>query len=130
MGGLFTYQPLKALYVLVVTAFEAARLPLWIALYILPFGRPHKQWTFRQAIGMKVTRQFVKHSAAVEVHTPHDLRPGKEGGRFVTYDKAPAKYYKGLLDDKEVKPAKGGGTWWPKPPTKSEIESGNVDVVM
>jgi hypothetical protein len=130
MGGLITYQPFKALYVLIATAFEAARLPLWIVLYILPFARPHKAWSFRQALSAKVVKQFVKHSAAVEVHTPHDLRPKSEKDRFVTYDVAPASLYKGLLVDKEIKPAKLGGTWWPKPLTAAEAAKPNVDVVL
>lgn len=79
---------------------------------------------------MKIVKQFVKHSAAVEVHTPHDLRPGSEKDRFVTFDKAPASLYKGLLEDKEIKPGKMGGTWCPKPPTAAEIAKGDIDVVM
>lgn len=129
MGGLIAWQPFKALYVLLAVTFELARFPLWIVLYLPAFGRPHKKWSLRQALGMKVTRQFVKHSAAVEVHTPHDLRPGSEKDRFVTYDVAPASTYKGLLVDKEVKPGKMGGTWWPKPITAAEVASGNIDVV-
>jgi acetyl esterase/lipase len=84
----------------------------------------------RQAIAMKVVRQFVKHSSVVEVSTPLDLSPGSEKGRFVTYDPAPASTYKGPLEDKEIKPIKIGGTWSPNPVSTAEIKSGNMDVVL
>jgi hypothetical protein len=129
MGGIITHQPFKALYVLLAVAFEAARMPLWLVLYVPSFMRPHKKWTFMQALMMKITGQFLYHSAAVEVHTPHDLKPGSQKDRFVTFDAAPSSYFKGLLNDPEIKPGKMGGTWYPKVPTAAEISSGKVDVV-
>ena len=82
-----------------------------------------------QAIQMRVVTQFVYHSAAVEVHTPHDLKPGSQKDRFVTFDAAPSSTFKGILVDPEVKPGKMGGTWYPKAPTAAEISSGKIDVI-
>jgi acetyl esterase/lipase len=130
MAAILTYQPVKALYALLAAAFEAARLPFWILLYTPSAGRPNKAWTLRQAIGVKVLKQFVCHMSVVEVSTPHNLKPGSEKERFVTYDPAPADVYKGPLVDNEIKPIKIGGTWTPKPVTSAEIANGNVDVVL
>ncbi|KIV98814.1 uncharacterized protein PV09_09428 [Verruconis gallopava] len=130
MAGLLTYQPFKAIYALLAAAFEAARFPLWILLYISSSGRPHKKWTLRQAIGVRIIRQFVYHSAAVEVVTPYNLKPGSEKERFVTCEPAPGSMYKGPLQDKQIKPLTTGGTWTPKPITPAEIETGNIDVVL
>jgi acetyl esterase/lipase len=130
MAALLTYHPFKAIYSILAAAFEAARFPLWILLYIFSSGRPHKKWTFMQAIRMKIVLQFLKHSSVTEMHPGQSLWPWLERGRFVTYGPAPASFYKGPLVDKEIKPEKIGGTWTPKAPTASEIEKGNVDVVL
>lgn len=129
MSALLTYHPFKALYVLLATSFEAARLPLWVLLYATSFGRPHKGWTFVQAMMMKITSRFLVHATVIEIYTPYNLKPGAEKERYVTYGPAPSDTYNGPCKDKEILPAKIGGTWTPKAPTAAEIAQGSIDVV-
>lgn len=115
--AILTRQPFKTAYALWALWFEAAiRLPLSALLYLLlpSLTRPEPRWTWRQAIGVRLLRAIVQHSAAVEVHVPLSLAPGPEGSRFVVMEPAGDAIYRGPLVDEDgtTKPAKIGGTWY------------------
>lgn len=125
-----TRQPFKTLYALYALWLEAAiRLPLSALLYLLlpSLTRPEPRWTWRQAVGVRLLRAIVQHSAAVEVHVPLSLAPGPEGSRFVVMEPAEDAVYKGPLvdDDETTKPAKIGGTWYAERYTPPPSSNGN-----
>lgn len=50
--------------------------------------------------------------------TPENLRPGKEGDRFVQIQPMKQKHYIGVVaKDKDISPVTIGGTWYPKKPS-------------
>ncbi|KAF2239622.1 alpha/beta-hydrolase [Viridothelium virens] len=117
-----TYQPFKALWVLLAVSTTLIRLPLWTLLYLLPSLRPNPHWTFRQALGTRIVRLFLYQSSLVEVKTPTSLSPGAEKSRFVTIDPSSspryASLFKGILNsDPAIRPAPLGATWYPQPPS-------------
>jgi acetyl esterase/lipase len=127
---IFKYQPLKALYTLLAVLVEALRFPLWVILYLPSSGRPHRSWSHKQAIRVRIVKAFLKHSSAVQVKTPQDLKPGPEKERFVAIEPEHSKYYKGLLEDREIKPEKIGVTWTPKPLGRGEVLNPDLDIVL
>lgn len=114
------YHPLKALYAVIVTIFEAAKFPIWVAFYISASGRPHKSWTLRQAIGMHIVKSFLYHASVIEIYTPLSLRSGWERKRFAVIEPAKTSLYVGPTDDKKIRPQKIGATWYPKPLLQSD----------
>jgi len=58
------------------------------------------------------------------------LNPGAEKDRFVPIEPAHSRYYKGPLEDKEIKPEKIGVTWTPKLMSKGERLNPDLDVVL
>lgn len=122
--ALLTYQPFKALYVLSALTFEVARMPLWLVKYFFSYGRQHPEWTFGQALGVRIFFSFVYHAARVQVATPLPLLPNKEKERFVLIEPAADKLYVGpLRSNADVKPVKIGGTWYPAPLSKDSDKS-------
>lgn len=71
-----------------------------------------------QALGVRILKQFLSYGSAVEMKTPENLKPGKEGARFVTMQPGKQSHYVGVVSkDKDIKPLTIGGTWYPKRPT-------------
>ncbi|KAF4543216.1 Alpha beta hydrolase fold-3 domain containing protein [Lasiodiplodia theobromae] len=129
---LLTRQPFKTLYALWALWFEATiRLPLSALLYLLfpSLTRPEPRWTWRQAIGVRLLRAIVHHSAEIEVHVPLSLAPGAEGSRFVVMEPAEDSIYRGPLvdDDGITRPEKIGGTWYSEPYTKGSSNNDDDD---
>jgi acetyl esterase/lipase len=130
MTSIFTYQPFKALYGTAALGFELARLPLWLIKYFTAYGRQHPEWTFKQALGVRIFFSAVYHLAVLQVKTPLLLTPGKEKERFIVINTAADKYYKGPLAPTEhVKPISIGGSWYPAPLTASSDQS-SITVVL
>ncbi|KAF2788777.1 alpha/beta-hydrolase [Melanomma pulvis-pyrius CBS 109.77] len=117
--GLLARQPVKAVYTLAALTFELARFPLWLAKYLIASGRQHTEYSFRQALGVRVFFSAVYHMAKVEVKTPLPLTPGKEKERFVVIKTAAPSFYKGPLLSADIKPVDIGATWYPAPLTTS-----------
>ncbi|KAF2091677.1 alpha/beta-hydrolase [Saccharata proteae CBS 121410] len=113
--AVFTTQPLKGIYTLFAVALELVRMPMWMAVFLVPRMRPVTQWTYNQAVRHKLLRAIVYHSAVVEVHVPLSMKPGKEGDRFTIIEPAAVSYYQGPLADPTTRPSKIGGTWYPSP---------------
>jgi acetyl esterase/lipase len=124
MADLLTRQPIKGLYVLFALTVELARLPLWLLKYIHPYGRQHPQWTFRQALGVRVFHALLHHLARMRVKTPLRLSPGAEKERFIVIEPPRSELFVGpLKGDANVKPIAIGASWYPAPLTKSSDTS-------
>ena len=154
MASLMKSHPGKAIYTLATILFAAVRFPLWMIYFLPSFTRQSSKWTFRksfprytsfwlekailyistvahtfpgQAIGVRVLRIALGNMSAVEMKTPEDLKPGKEGDRFVTIQPSKKSNYIGNVSkDKEIQPVKIGGTWYPERPSPGAIS----DVIM
>ncbi|KAF1962693.1 alpha/beta-hydrolase [Byssothecium circinans] len=127
---LLAYHPFKALYVLSALAFELTRLPFWTLKYLLPRGRQHPKWSFRQALSMRVFYAFLAHAATVQVKTPLPLTPGREKDRWVIMKLREEwkTLFKGPLlgnGRSEIVPGDVGGTWYTKNKAKSGLRVGD-----
>jgi acetyl esterase/lipase len=125
-GGLFTIQPFKALYTLFAVLYELSKFPLWVLLALPRFTRAHPQWTMKQAIRMRIVKAFLKHTSAVRAAPKLSLEPGLEGDRFVVLPPAGSYAFKGPTEDREIKPGKVGGTWYPAALQRSQAEDADV----
>lgn len=114
-----TYQPFKGLYALTALAFELARLPFFLAKYLHKYGRQRPEWTFRQAIVVRLLCSVFYHLGITQTGTAQPLTPGKEKERWVTMKPANEELYKGPLRcNPDIKPVEIGGTWYPALPTE------------
>jgi hypothetical protein len=69
-------------------------------------------------MGVRILQAVLQNMSAVEMKTPENLKPGKEGNRFVKIQPAEQKHYIGIVSkDKEINPVTIGGTWYPKRPS-------------
>lgn len=128
--GLLATQPFTAVYAIGAIGFELARIPLWLVKYVTRYGRQHPEWTFRQAIGVRLFFSAIYHLASVQVHTKLSLSPGEEKERFVVIKKAADGVYKGpLAANEDVKPAHVGASWYPAPLTPSSDTSSAIVVL-
>ncbi|KAF2825330.1 alpha/beta-hydrolase [Ophiobolus disseminans] len=129
MMTVVTYQPFKGLYALTALGFELARLPLFLAKYLHNYGRQHPEWTFRQALGVRIFFSVVYHLATTQTGTALPLTPGSEKERWITMKPAKEEMYKGpLRSNPDVKPVEIGGTWYPAPLTNGSDKS-NIKVI-
>ncbi|KAF1911961.1 Alpha/Beta hydrolase protein [Ampelomyces quisqualis] len=111
---LVTSQPFKGIYTLLAFGLELARLPFFIIKYLTSYGRQHPEWSFRQALVVRIFHSVVQHIATVQMTTVLPLTPGKEKERWVTIKAAPENVYKGpLRSNADVRPVEIGATWYP-----------------
>ena len=130
MMELLTYQPIKGVYVFAALGFELLRLPLFIVKYLTKYGRQHPEWTFRQALTIRIVSAVVYHIANIQIKQPTPLSPGSEKERFVRIKPAEGDLYKGPLRiNNDVQPVEIGATWYPRPLSASANES-NIKVVL
>ncbi|KAJ4377975.1 hypothetical protein N0V83_000805 [Neocucurbitaria cava] len=128
--AIFAYQPFKAIYVFVALGFELARLPVFLVKYLVSYGRQHPEWTFRQAITVRIFYSAVYHISQIQLKTPLPLAPGPEKERFVSCKPAQDRYYKGpLRNNTEIKPVEVGATWYPAP-LSAASEKINIRVIL
>ncbi|KAF2638632.1 alpha/beta-hydrolase [Massarina eburnea CBS 473.64] len=133
--SLLTVQPFKGIYLLGATAFEFARLPLWIFKYLTPYGRQHSNWSFRQALGMRLFYSLLNHTALVQIKTPLPQTPGKEKDRWIimTLREEWKELFKGpMLGDGtgDVIPGDIGGTWYTQKGEKVLTAGDDVENVL
>ncbi|KAH8722917.1 Alpha/Beta hydrolase protein [Phaeosphaeriaceae sp. PMI808] len=121
---LLTYQPFKGVYALVAFGFELVRLPFFLIKYLRSSGRQHPEWTFRQAISVRIVSSFVYHTATVQIGSALPLSAGKERERWVIVKTAGSEFYRGpLKSNPDVRPADVGSTWYPAPLTQGSNNS-------
>ncbi|PSS23400.1 hypothetical protein M430DRAFT_97522 [Amorphotheca resinae ATCC 22711] len=127
---LLTRQPFKGLWVILAIGFNAFRLPLWMLYYIPKFLRQHPEWTYRQAIGVRILKAYLNTISPIAHGTSTSLSPGAEGKRWVIVKPAKPEVYTGIVKkDEEIVPEKLGGTWYPKTLEKYEEAQGE-DIVL
>jgi acetyl esterase/lipase len=125
-----TTQPFKGIYVLSAFGFELARLPIFILKYLTSYGRQNPEWTFRQAIAVRLFFSILYHLATLQMKTALPLSAGKESERWITIKPAKDGKYKGpLRSNADVKPEEIGATWYPAPLTGSSDMS-NIKVIL
>jgi acetyl esterase/lipase len=114
-------QPGKAIFALFAIVFNAARLPLWILYYIPSSLRQHPQWTYKQALSVRIARAFLQNIWLMEIAPSGTLSPGKEADKFVVVKPASPSRYVGIVKkDPEIQEGELGGTWYPKKLEKYE----------
>ncbi|KAL8637145.1 MAG: hypothetical protein Q9228_005550, partial [Teloschistes exilis] len=118
--SLLTYQPIKTLYLSLVTLTIVIRLPLWLLTSIFSSTRLNRSYTLRQNIMVHVAKIIGHHSSLAHRHLALTLAPGAEGDRFERIKPSTKDIYKGVLEDKEIKPVEIGGTWYPDIPSRDE----------
>jgi acetyl esterase/lipase len=130
--SLLTYQPFKAVYIVLAIAFEALRLPWWVFLYSFRSGRPKPTWTFREALAVKLLSFVVVHNSAIRVKVPLSLKPGPEKDRFTLLEPGKPDLYTGpmLFYADTVKPTTIGATWYPRVPSSTDIASKDFEMVL
>jgi acetyl esterase/lipase len=114
MPSIFSRQPFKALYIIFFFASLPVRLALVALYFIPPWLRQHPKWTFHNAIGTYLFKLLFNFCSTIHYPPPKTLEPGKEKERFVVLNPAKEDLYRDVLDDKEIKPAKIGGVWYPR----------------
>lgn len=118
-SALLTNHPGKSIWTLIAIAFNLARLPFWMVLYIPAVLRQTKKYSYNKAIRVRVMKAFLTHLSQVELKTPESLKAGAEGKQFVVIEPAPSSAYTGVvLKDPKIKPKEIGGTWYPAPLVK------------
>lgn len=119
MSVLHSY-PGKALWTLLAVTFNLIRFPLWLIYYLLPSMRPHRQWTFRQTIGVQIVKTFLWNCSVIEAKTPLSLLAKGEKRRWAVIQPANSSKYTGPVNvDPDIKPESIGATWYPAPPGKA-----------
>lgn len=110
-------------------AYILLRIPFWCIYFLHPSLRQHPQWTYRQALRVRLFRSFIYLLGFTHFSPPLSLEPGKEGERFVVIDPARKDLYVDILTcDESIKPEHIGATWYPSLPTSKYLE--NCDVVL
>lgn len=127
---ILSHQPFKLAYILTALAFELARLPIFLVKYIFPSGRQHPEWTFRQAISVRILSSAAWHVATTRHATLLPLVPGSEKERFILIKPGKEDMYKGPMKTVPfVKPQEIGATWYPAPLSAASNTS-NVKVIL
>ncbi|KAF2092525.1 alpha/beta-hydrolase, partial [Rhizodiscina lignyota] len=122
--------PFKGIYTLLAVMMEVCRLPLWIILYTPRGGRPRREWTMRQALGVRFLRSLLYHLSNVETKQTLSLHPGPEGNRFAIIEPGNQSLYVGPCKDEKIKPQKIGGTWYPSRYESSDTKAESEDVLL
>jgi acetyl esterase/lipase len=111
------------------TRASTTDLCLGLVKFLVSSGRQHAEYSFRQALGVRIFLSAVYHFSIIQIKTPLPLTPGKEKERFVVLQAASESYYKGPLLSEDVKPGKIGATWYPAPLSASSDLS-SVTVIL
>lgn len=99
---------------LIAAALVTARLPFWL-IYLIPSAlRQHPKWSFRQALTVRLLKTLSYHGTVTEMRTPLSLIPGADKECFVTVHPTKPERYVDVLNDRQAKPEKLGGTWYPR----------------
>ncbi|KAL8728782.1 MAG: hypothetical protein Q9166_005160 [cf. Caloplaca sp. 2 TL-2023] len=111
--SMIPYQPFKAFYVLTVALLGFIRAPFWLFYLIPRFLRQHPTWTLRQSFMIQFCKFASHHASIIRAHPHWSLSPGSEKERFKRLFPSQKDIYRGVLDDREIKPVEVGGTWYP-----------------
>lgn len=80
--------------------------------------RPHPEWTFKQTVCVRSTRDFLDILIRAGLTKTFSIYPGKKGENFQIIDSTiiPQSFYQGPAVSSVVVPEKVGGTWYPRKP--------------
>jgi acetyl esterase/lipase len=119
---LITYQPGKGLWAFGAILLNAIKLPFWLLYYVPPSTRQHPKWSWRQAVAAKAFRTVVWHISIMRVYTPLVLNPKPKEKQFLItiLPSSRPEVYSGICNDKQIKPTKICGYWYPSPYNTSE----------
>lgn len=119
--AIFTRTPFKHIWATAAALFNIIRFPFWFVYYLPRATRPVPQWSYAQAIRIRLVTEMLYHTSFVEAVTPLSLEPGKEGKRWVVMQPAGEEIYAGpLRSDRTIKPQPVGGTWYDTPLSRGE----------
>lgn len=100
-------------------------LRLGLALISLPYAvvkaffyRPHPEWSFKQTLCVRSTRDLLDILVRAGLTESLSIYPGNKGEKFQGIDPTtfPKSFYKGPATSLAVTPEKVGGTWYPRKP--------------
>lgn len=82
------------------------------------FSRPHPEWTFKQTLCVRSTRDFLDIFVRAGLTEALSIYPIKKEERWQVIDPAtfPKLFYQGPAVSLAVTPARVGGTWYPRKP--------------
>lgn len=116
------YRVPAVIYALAAFSFELIRVPWWLLKYIPNSGRQNKDWTYAQALTVRLLSSFVDHVAVVRPRTNLSLEPGAEKERFLVIDPVPSKFCTGpMSSNRSVQPSRIGATWYPAALSSSDV---------
>ncbi|KAH6867836.1 alpha/beta hydrolase [Thelonectria olida] len=116
MSSLWSKQPFKLVYIFLIVPPAIVVSSIHAVLFsLLRCGRPHSNWSFRQAVAVRLVKSLIRHQSELRMPTPLSLAPGSEGDRFVVISPAAPARFRGLADDIVIQPSRVGGTWSPAP---------------
>ncbi|KAF5025488.1 hypothetical protein F66182_2393 [Fusarium sp. NRRL 66182] len=118
------------LYALLISPWLLSYFLFDIALCVLPWTRPSKQWSMSQAMCLRVVRLLLLYWSLTKAGDRLSLRHGREKNRFEIIAPRHPKLYTGVLSDVLIQPAQLGLTWTPsRPPPASLIHPGMTVVL-
>lgn len=118
VAPLITRQPFKTLFILLSSLYTGIRIPFWIVYFIPSFLRQHPQWSYKQALVVRILSAFLKTISQAEHGKATPLKGNVSKG-WVVIQPARAAAYTGVVSkDKQTKPQPLGGTWYPETPKK------------
>ena len=112
---LISSQPWKAVYIIFYFALTVFLLPFWIFYYVPRSLRPHSKWTYQQALRNLILEKVIHLTSAIRLKTDQGLKPGTERDRFFVIKPTEDKFYQGVVNDPDIRPAAIGAIWHPEP---------------
>ncbi|KAH8431502.1 alpha/beta hydrolase [Aspergillus melleus] len=111
---LTTSWPFKVLFILYFLPVAIFRLLFYFAYYAFPRSRP-RRWPYRRCISIAIINLSTELVYGIEHKAKLSLDPGKEADRFIIVEPGLDDICTGILDNSEVKPARIGAVWYPRP---------------
>ena len=111
---IISYQPLRLLFRIAYVGSIVGHLPFWFLFSLVPFLRPRRRWTAKNAFTVWLSRALIDMGSRIGITETLSLEKGKEGDRFQVAEPANSDLYQGPLVS-DIKPAAVGGTWFPAP---------------
>lgn len=118
-------RPFNYILAFAYTLSIIARLPYWLTRYTVPSQRPCAQWSYNQAMRVRVLRAILYIICLVRKSRKRNLAPGKTPRwQFVVLPEFPDRLYTGpLACNEQIRPAEMGGTWYPREPSPEDVEA-------
>ncbi|KAJ8069459.1 hypothetical protein OCU04_003113 [Sclerotinia nivalis] len=127
----YTTFPGKQLYTITTLTSNLLSLPFYLTYYISPSNRPCSKWSYNQSIRVHLLKAFIKYISETQSGTILNLLPNNEAARFCTIKPTSASHYQGVTtSNPAIAPEIIGGTWYPAPPSPSQENPTNINVIL